>query len=294
MLKSLILCFAVVLIVAITVGTVSAVDYEYAEEALTIPSSTGDYDIFAIYTYPVGDNLEKYPGIIMLHGQGSDKHEAGGGYDLMAPALAKAGIASLRFDFIGTGESKVDYIDFSFTSGVRDATDARSFLLAQEKIDPDRIGIIGWSLGGTIALLAAGYHPNEYQSAVFWAGAPVLKLLFNEEAYETAQKDGYYLLKFDWREPLKQGKQYLDEIYSTDVIDVFSSSTCPVLAIAGDQDTTVDPKYAGEIADASSNELSKELIIKNADHTFNIFTGDMTAFNELTKASVDWFVETLK
>ena len=66
-----------------------------------------------------------------------------------------------------------------------------------------------------------------------------------------------------------------------------------MLAINGSEDTVVDPVNAQRIVDASRNEKSKVLIIEGADHTFNIFTGDMTAFNQLIEATVDWFSKTL-
>ena len=76
-------------------------------------------------------------------------------------------------------------------------------------------------------------------------------------------------------------------------MQVFSNSSAPVLAINGSEDTVVDPVNAQRIVDASRNEKSKVLIIEGADHTFNIFTGDMTAFNQLIEATVDWFSKTL-
>ena len=76
-------------------------------------------------------------------------------------------------------------------------------------------------------------------------------------------------------------------------MQVFSNSSAPVLAINGSEDTVVDPVNAQRIVDASKNEKSKVLIIEGADHTFNIFTGDMTAFNQLIEATVDWFSKTL-
>ncbi|MBN2252528.1 MAG: alpha/beta hydrolase, partial [Kosmotogaceae bacterium] len=64
-------------------------------------------------------------------------------------------------------------------------------------------------------------------------------------------------------------------------------------AINGAEDTVVDPINAERIVDASRNSESKVLLIEGADHTFNIFTGDMTAFNQLIQATVDWFDKTL-
>jgi dienelactone hydrolase len=262
---------------------------EYTEYPILI--TNGDYEIPGIVCLPVGEG--PFPAVIMLHGTGSEKNEAGGGYELTAPELAKSGIASIRIDFIGNGDSTEDYINYNYTTAVSDANAAREYMASLDTVDGNRIGIMGWSQGGTIAMLAAG-HNRSFQSVVTWAGAPDLTSVGNEENYETAKEDGYYNLTFEWREPLKLGLQWFDEVYSTDVLEVFSYSDAPVLAINGANDTTVDPENANKIVEASSNEKSKTLFIENADHTFNIFTGDMTAFNELISATVEWFDETLE
>jgi hypothetical protein len=273
---------------ALQVGTVLKIPASYTEISVMIPNI--DHEIPAVICIPNGDG--PFPLVVMLHGTGSDKSEAGGGYLLAAPALAGAGIASVRFDFIGNGESTADYIDYNFTSAVDDTNVAFAYAASLPRIDGHRAGIMGWSQGGTIALLAAGYNPA-YKSVLCWAGAPDLSGVGSLEAYEIAKENGYYELTFDWRTPLKLGLQWFDEAYGTDVLEVFSNSSAPVLAINGAEDTVVDPINAQRIVDASRNSESKVLLIEGADHTFNIFTGDMTAFNQLIEATVDWFNKTL-
>jgi len=273
---------------ALQVGTVLKIPAAYTEISVMIPNI--DHDIPAVICIPEGDG--PFPIVVMLHGTGSDKSEAGGGYLLAAPALAEAGIASVRFDFIGNGESTADYIDYNFTSAVDDTNIAFAYAASLPRIDGHRAGIMGWSQGGTIALLAAGENPA-YKSVVCWAGAPDLSGVADLEAYEIAKENGFYELTFDWRSSLKLGLQWFDEAYGTDVLEVFSNSTAPVLAINGALDTVVDPVNAQRIVDASRNNESEVLLIEGADHTFNIFTGDMTAFDQLIGATVDWFVKTL-
>ncbi len=273
---------------ALQVGTVLKIPAAYTEISVMIPNI--DHDIPAVICIPKGDG--PFPIVVMLHGTGSDKSEAGGGYLLAVPALAEAGIASVRFDFIGNGESTADYIDYNFTSAVDDTNIAFAYAASLPRIDGHRAGVMGWSQGGTIALLAAGENPA-YKSVVCWAGAPDLSGVADLEAYEIAKENGFYELTFEWRSSLKLGLQWFDEAYGTDVLQVFSNSTAPVLAINGALDTVVDPVNAQRIVDASRNNESEVLLIEGADHTFNIFTGDMTAFDQLIGATVDWFVKTL-
>ena len=89
-----------------------------------IESSTHQYQIPAVLTLP---QQRDCPVVILCHGTGSDKNEAGNGYVYLASRLAAKGIASLRFDFIGTGESSVDYIEYTFTSAQRDISDVLAY-----------------------------------------------------------------------------------------------------------------------------------------------------------------------
>ncbi|MCJ7511216.1 MAG: alpha/beta fold hydrolase [Dehalococcoidia bacterium] len=68
-------------------------------------------------------------------------------------ALAEAGIASLRFNFRGVGRSEGKYGD---GLGERsDAAAALAYLRQLAAVDPDKVGIIGYSFGATVALAAA-------------------------------------------------------------------------------------------------------------------------------------------
>jgi dienelactone hydrolase len=264
---------------------------EYEETSVEIDAGT--YQIPAVLTMPKGKTDRGFAGIVMLHGYGSNKDEAGNGYKLAAPELAKNGIASIRIDFMGYGDSAVDHADYTIDVGVKEAELAADFIAARSEVDPDRIGVMGWSKGGSIALLAAGRIPR-FKSVLTWAGAVDLSgAVYNAEAYETAQRDGVYVAEFDWREPLNLSLAAFEVAARTDVLAEFSRSTAPALAIAGSDDTVVPPETTERIKAASGNAASRTLIIPGADHTFNIFTGDMSAFDILIRETINWFQETL-
>lgn len=68
-------------------------------------------------------------------------------------ALAEAGIAGLRFNYRGVGRSEGKYGD---GVGERaDATAALAYLRQLPQVEQDKVGIVGYSFGATIALMAA-------------------------------------------------------------------------------------------------------------------------------------------
>ncbi|NNF99735.1 MAG: alpha/beta hydrolase [Desulfobacteraceae bacterium] len=82
-------------------------------------------------------------------------------------ALAATGIAVLRFDFTGLGESEGDFTDTNFSSNVDDLMAAAAYLAKAH--EPPQI-MIGHSLGGAAVLMAAG--KVDRVKAVVTIGAP--------------------------------------------------------------------------------------------------------------------------
>ena len=258
-----------------------------------MPIEHDGHIIPGILTMP--DNIpegEKVPAVLMLHGTGSNKDEAGNGYVLMADQFAKAGIASLRIDFMGTGDSTVDYAEYCNTTAVSDATAAGEFLAKQEGIDPERIGIMGWSQGGTDALLTAA-QSDLFKSVLTWAGAMDLSNLMTDEMYAEAKQNGSAVMEFDWREPLNLGLQWMEEVKSMDMNEVVSGIKAPIMAINGSEDTVVPPENGKKIKELSTNEASQYVELEGGDHTFGVFGEDHAVFNELMEKTTQWFADTL-
>ena len=262
-----------------------------AYEEMYVNIDAEDHEIPAIVGLPTG---EVKGAVVMLHGTGSTKNEAGDGYKVACPILGEEyGLATIRLDFMGNGDSTADYADYNFTTAVADAMAARDYL-ATLVPEGTKFGVMGWSQGGTDALLAAGENPDAFASIATWAGAPDLNDMLTDEYYEEAKENGFFVAEFDWREPLHVGLQWCEDVKNVDVLSVFSAFEGPVLAIAGEEDTSVDPEWANKIVETSQNEASKTYFIPGMDHTFNVFAGeDYKSLKDATAAMGAFFVETL-
>ena len=239
----------------------------------------------------------KFPVVVMLHGTGSNRDEAGNGYKMAAPVLAeKYGIATVRIDFMGSGDSTADYTGYTFESAVSDAVAAANYAKTLEQIDGEHIGVMGWSQGGTDALLCAARAADVFTSVVTWAGAPDLSDMLTDELYEQAKANGYFVMDFDGREPLNVSLQWCEDVKNTDVLGEFEAGYAgPVLAIAGKEDTTVDPEWSNKIVAASKNPASKTCFIEGMDHTFNVFAEeDFHSLYQAVDETVKSFSETLR
>ncbi len=91
--------------------------------------------------------------VILLHGYNA--HRMGMAWH--AQVLARHGYGVLLYDLRAHGASTGDIRSFGWAD-VRDVNAAVDFLAAQADVDPARIGILGFSMGGQIALRAAAQN----------------------------------------------------------------------------------------------------------------------------------------
>lgn len=180
----------------------------------------------------------------------------------IANALTHEGMAVLRFDFTGLGQSEGDFSDTHFSSNVQDLVDAADFL-ASEYCAPDIL--VGHSLGGTAMLAAA----SEIDSAVAVAtiGSPaeaehVLHLL--EEDLETIEETGTATVKLAGR-PFRVRAEFLDDVRSQSVRDGIRELRKALLVMHSPVDEVVPVKEAGRIYSSAMHPKSY-ISLDDADH----------------------------
>lgn len=237
-------------------------------------------------SYPV-------PAIVMLHSTGSDRDETGDSYVYTARVLAAYGIASLRIDLPGSGESKVSYRLYNYETALEDTVAAKEYLQSLDEVDSDRIGILGWSQGGTNAIIAAAEDPD-FQSVVLWGGLLDPSSMVSDELYEEARVRGFAVTTFRGPRRYEIGLQWFEDAYGKDVLSYVGLIQAPVLAINGENDTVVPPGDGTLVMEYSPNDNSRQCIIYGASHTFNISSDpSLSALSEAVGTTVDWFGETL-
>ena len=98
------------------------------------------------------------PAVIICHGFGGNS--TGADRQRLAQTLVQKGYVALRFDFRGCGASDGEPGRVICMEEVEDLGNAITFLQAQDKVDGERIGVIGGSLGGSVAIYAAAFDPR--------------------------------------------------------------------------------------------------------------------------------------
>jgi hypothetical protein len=111
------------------------------------------------------------PGVLILHGFTGQRMEPHRVFVLLSRLLAEEGIASLRFDFRGSGESEGSFDEMTPTREVEDVVAAHEFLRSRPEIDPSRLGLLGLSMGGMVAALSVAQPGLEFKALTLWAPA---------------------------------------------------------------------------------------------------------------------------
>jgi uncharacterized protein len=97
---------------------------------------------------------ERRAAFLVLHGFGSNCESP----SVTQPTrvLSELGYVTLRFDMRGCGKSEGEFGRVICLEQVEDLGNALSFLAGHPVVDPDRIGVIGSSFGGAVAVYAGG------------------------------------------------------------------------------------------------------------------------------------------
>lgn len=134
---------------------------DWAEMQVSIQS--GENTLRGYLTAPK-DIEGQIPVAILLHGLGTDYRWC----DDIAWTLADNGIASVRFDFNGTGMSDGAQEDMTISSEVQDTIAMLDYVQGLKFTDLDNIFFIGKSMGAVDATLAAYERQDEVKAMVLW------------------------------------------------------------------------------------------------------------------------------
>ncbi|MCK4356168.1 alpha/beta fold hydrolase [Candidatus Bipolaricaulota bacterium] len=133
--------------------------------AQDVTFSNGEVTLAGTLTVP--STAGPYPAVILISGSGPQNRdeEVPGipGYRpfaIIAEHLANSGIAVLRYDDRGVGQSTGDHSLATSADFATDTEEALRYLLNREEIDPQQIGLMGHSEGGMIAAMVTARNPN--------------------------------------------------------------------------------------------------------------------------------------
>lgn len=201
--------------------------------------------ISTVITLPEGFNTasDRCPMVILMHGFMANKkfHPI----PTLAKALAKAGIASISFDFNAHGKSEGKFIDMTIANEISDAKAVFEYVKTLPYVT--EIGFAGHSQGGVIAGMLAGEledDPRKPACMVLLAPAAVLKddAIAGQcmgKKYDASNPPEYVSVMFH-----KLGRKFILAAQKLPVYETSAAYTGKVFIIHGTQDKIVPVSYS--------------------------------------------------
>jgi len=177
-------------------------------------------------------------------------------------AMAAQGIAVLRFDFTGLGQSEGDFADSSFSANVDDLLAAADWIAKEHQ--PVQI-LVGHSLGGTAVLAAAPQIASCRAVACINAPAEpkhVLHHLHND--LDNIKQTGSAVVNLGGR-PFRIRQDFVDDVRNQDISQRLHDLKRALLVLHAPLDQTVDVQNAQNIFAAALHPKSFVSLDK-ADH----------------------------
>jgi pimeloyl-ACP methyl ester carboxylesterase len=216
-------------------------------------------------TVHVPDDTDRLPTVVFVHGFANNRMETGSSFSRMSRLLDDHGIASVRFDLSGHGESDGDFFDVTITGEIAETTSVVRTVRDLGFADPARIALVGMSMGGVVAGIVAAEEPG-IRALCLWSPAAVAPfeigsgyLKGRDIAAEISAK-GY----FD-ADGHRISPALVEDISGLDVYGRSSAYTGPVRIIHGDHDDIAPIAYARRYLDHYTGNAELE-VVQGADH----------------------------
>ena len=249
------------------------------EQALTFADLSG-HRVSAVLATPEAktDRIA-----VLCHGFLSNKNSSTN--KALTRQLLEKDIATLRFDFFGQGESEGPFEHITITTALNQALAALDLARAKGF---KRIGLMGSSFGGLVAILAAA---NRKDLACLALKCPVpdfeemLRLEFKPEGIETWKQTGTIPNVADGKGRVKLHYGFYEDCAQHIGYDAAKTVTVPTVIVQGDQDEYVPMHQAQRLYDGLRGKKHLEVIF-GADHGFS----QADDFRRMTNLLTDWLV----
>ncbi len=221
------------------------------------------------------------PGVIFFHGFTGDRMESHWIFVKCARALARRGLASLRFDFYGSGESEGEFREVTLEGEVSDAYAATEFFGRYRGIDRERLGLLGLSMGGAVAATVA--ERAQAKSLVLWAALAHphrLRKLADGATQRIPNGGGFLEYGAHAISP-----DFLENVEKIDPLKSIARFQQPTLIIHPEKDEYLPLAHAEDFFNTAAARVKKKVIISGADHTFTSLSWE----KEVIGLTVKWF-----
>ncbi len=241
---------------------------------ISIENRSG-HTLRGILNLPEGE--KKVPVLINIHGFGGNKSGYKNLHTQMARALEANGIACVRFDMYGNGESDGEFENMTFTGLLTDTEDIYHWVCKQDWADEKQIILSGQSMGGYVASCAAPkLQPAKLvlmcPGGGMWYGAMERALAMEEKGIFSADVEG-----------LCFSTAFNKDLHQYEPFSTATGYNGPVVLIRGTEDQLVDEAMCEKYCDLYKENCTY-VRIEGGNHNFS----NIPARRACEKAIIDF------
>lgn len=263
-------------------------DAPYTAAHIRVTTPMG-HELAATLTRP--RTTSRTPLVITISGSGAqERDEAILGVEGYRPfreiadTLGRRGVAVLRFDDRGTGESGGAYRGATSRDFADDVRALVAWARERDDIDPDRILLLGHSEGGLIAPLVAADDTRLAGIALLagpaYTGAQIVAFQQRSairEGYPSAfasTRDSMFRAAQQGLDSVARSDAWLREFLAYDPVPTIARVRVPVLILQGETDMQVTPEQADTLAAALQRGGNRRVSMHRLRTTNHLFQRD--------------------
>lgn len=179
------------------------------------------------------EGIEQPPVVVMWGGVDAWKEEM----TILTEGLARAGLATVALDNVGTGQSPIK----AGPDGERQFVPVLDWMEQSGRFAPGKVAIVGRSFGGHWATKLAHLFPERFSGAVNWGGG--VHFMFQPEWIEKSRHPDSYLMELVETRSRMLGasndEEYIEGFRRLSLLDqgLLDQPCAPLLLINGKNDT---------------------------------------------------------
>ena len=242
--------------------------FPYTTEEVTFENPVAPATLAGTLTYPVGYTSDtKVPVVLMVSGSGPENRDEElffhKPFMVIADYLARHGIASLRYDDRGFGQSTGDFSNATTMDFAEDASCGLRYLRSLKRFT--KVGLLGHSEGGAIGFILGSRKECDFVVSMAGPGCRIDTMMVLQlngmskmqgavgDMVKNAEEARAYLLK-------ASDTPWMRYFVDMDLSPYVKQTRCPVLALGGDQDLNVPVEMNTPALEANLRKSKKNCV----------------------------------
>jgi len=233
------------------------------------------------------------PVVLLLHGFASTRDEVGSMFRFLANAMAADGISSLRIDFVSPTSVDPQSIP-PFSEQIAMAATALRWLISHPCADASRVGVVGFSLGGAVAISLAARVPQDVAAVVLWSSSGDVRhdlgASLGPIARETALREGHVIVDLGFR-VVSLSAAFFAGLDVEASVERVGRITCPLGIVYGADDPLI--RYRDAIVRNHGTYATEDRILTATGHLLGALDADAEVSQEVIGQTVRWMASWL-